>query len=200
MATSYPCKRSPVNLPKSSAPPSRGPVPASESSRKSSLAMPRLCSRIQPRRGRIDPGRVPPASPWPGRPDLTRHGLGGRIEPGPPSSLALAPAPNSNPAAGSNRAASLKASPWRRRTSPPPKLLLPYAVRKKSHCRRRGGGGRRRVGGERASRADGGGYGRGFGRESDGIDDDDDGGGRRQPEASAGVAVKAAIAVSLVVG
>ena len=80
-----------------------------------------------------------------------------------------------------------------------PQLLLPYAVRKKSHCRRRGGGGRRRVGGERASRADGGGYGRGFGRESDGIDDDDDGGGRRQPEASAGVAVKAAIAVSLVV-
>eukprot|EP01083_Nonionella_stella_P281914 959444_1 len=76
-----------------------------------------------------------------------------------------------------------------------PQLLLPYAVRKKMSEKDLqqpaiaavgGGGGRRRK--------------RGFGRETDGIDDDDDNsGGRRQPEASAGVAVKAAIAVSLVV-
>eukprot|EP01083_Nonionella_stella_P158259 514872_1 len=127
---------------------------------------------------------LPPASPWPRRPIRTRPP--DRTEP-PPSSLTMAPTDKS--------ASKTPAMP----RFYAPQFLLPYAVRKKSHCRRRGGGGRRRVGGERASRADGGGYGRGFGRESDGIDDDD-GGGRRQPEASAGVAVKAAIAVSLVVG
>ena len=118
MATSNPCKRSPVNLPKSSAPPSRGPRPCIRIQSKiqprhastlqpnpaspwpdgpwprpSSIAMARAAGSNSPWPWRPDrTGPVPPASPWPRRPIRTRPP--DRTEP-PPSSLTMAPADKS---------------------------------------------------------------------------------------------------------